>query len=73
MERSPCPHGAHLIAAYIQGRIVSTDFVINDGDVLSRPVQHPSSREQQVGVSLAFVALACRPYCGVLAAATHPR
>ncbi len=73
MERSSCPHGAHLVREFIQGRIITTDFVINDGDVLSRPVQHPSSREQQVGVSLAFVALACHLYWGVLAAATLPR
>ena len=62
----------HLVAAYIQGKIETTDSA-NDPDVLSRPVQHPSFREERVGVSLAFAALARHLYCGVLAAATLPR
>ncbi len=51
MERTSCPHGVHLVAAYIQCKVIIADVVKNDGDVLSRPVQHPSSRQQQLSKS----------------------
>ncbi len=61
MERTSCPHGVHLVAAYIQCKVIIADVVKNDGVMCCQglfnilaPVNSSSVR-----ASIVFVALAC--------------